>query len=89
MTRTITALHTLQDGQAVTNLGNLPGPDDYLTKTELLDMARQIHQHAIDAQRITETPVRHEMTPGYFEYPTFEESCDMGPSMLRGWNHDQ
>lgn len=85
--RTITALHTLQDGQAVTNLGNLPGPDDYLTKAELLDMARQIHQHAIDAQRITETPVRHPATPSFFEYPTFDESADMDPCMLRG-SHD-
>lgn len=68
MTRTITALHSLQDDQVVTNLGNLPGPDEYLTKAELLNMARQIHQHAIDAQRISETPVRHAMTPGYLEY---------------------
>lgn len=88
--RTITALHTLQDGKAVTSMGNLPGPDEWVTASEMLTMARQIHQHAIDAQRITETPPRHPATPAFLEYPdppTFEESCDMHPSMMRG-SHD-
>lgn len=69
MTRTITALHTLQDGKVVTSLGNLPGPDEQLAQAEMLTMARQIHQHAIDAQRITETPTRHPATPNFHECP--------------------
>ncbi len=76
MTRTITALHTLQDGQAVTNLGNLPGPDEWLTKADLLGMARQIQQHAIDAQRIGETPVRHPATPNFHEFAKPEDAHD-------------
>lgn len=86
MTRQITALHTLQNGETATALGNLPGPDDWLTASEMLGMARQIHQHAIDAQRITETPTptptRHPATPGYLEYPdppTFDESASFDP----------
>lgn len=74
--RTIIALHTLQDGQAVTSLGNLPGPDEKLPTSEMLAMARQIHQHAIDAQRIGQTPARHPATPNFHEFAKPEDAHD-------------
>lgn len=69
---TITALHTLQDGKIVTMLGNLPGPDDGLTRDELADLAQQILSAAYDNHRLSLAPMRDPMTPGYFEYPAIE-----------------
>ena len=75
-TGTLTQLHGI-DGQ-------------WMTNAELVVMARQIHQRAIDNQRMESEaahPPRHSATPNYFEYPeppTFDESCDMHPCMLRG-----
>ena len=74
-TGTLTQLHGI-DGQ-------------WMTNAQLLDLARQIHRRAIDGRRLeaeARHPPRHPMTPGYLEYPTFEESCDMDPSMLT--DHD-
>ena len=82
MRRIITALHSLQEGRAVTTLGSLPGPDEAMRHDELVDLARQIHQASIDNQMIENTPKRHPATPGYFEFPdppSFEESCDFDP----------
>jgi len=88
--RAITALHTLQDGQAVTNLGGLPGPDDYMSHDDLVALARQIQQASIDNQRLAYAPLRHPATPNYLEYPTFEESCDFEPVGIdsEGGSHD-
>lgn len=72
-TGTLTQLHGI-DGQ-------------WMTNSQLLDMARQIHRQAIDGQRLeaetnTQHPPRHPATPGYFEYPdppAFDESTDFNP----------
>lgn len=86
MNRTITALHTLQNGETVTALGNLPGPDDYMSHDDLLRLANQVQSAAIDNRRIAHAPLRHPVTPGYLEYPeppSFDESCDFGPAPAR------
>lgn len=86
--RTITALHIVRDGQPLTAIqSGLPNQNDWLTTAELLSIARQIHERAIDGQRIAAEPPRHPATPSFFEYPTFDESADMDPCMLRG-RHD-
>ncbi|WGK60557.1 hypothetical protein QAO71_10675 [Halopseudomonas sp. SMJS2] len=75
-------------------LTQLQGIDgQWMTNADLVVLARQIHQRAIDGQRLEAEaahPPRHELTPSYLEYPdppAFDESCDMHPSMLRG-SHD-
>lgn len=74
-TGTLTQLHGI-DGQ-------------WMTNADLVVLARQIHQRAIDGQRLEAEaahPPRHPATPAYLEYPdrpTFDESCDMEPSSLR------
>lgn len=85
--KVITALHKLQGDQVVTALGNLPGPDDYMSHDDLVALARQIQQASIDNQRLAYAPLRHPATPNYLEYPSFDESADMDPCMLRG-RHD-
>lgn len=86
--RTITALHIVRDGQPLTAIqSGLPNQNDWLTTAELLSIARQIHERAIDGQRNAAEHPRHPATPNYLEYPTFEESADMDPCMLRG-RHD-
>lgn len=59
--------------------------------SDLQALAYQLHRRAIDAQRLCEEAPRHEMTPGFIEYPdspppTFEESADFEPSRLT--DHD-
>lgn len=92
--RTIKALHKPQGDQVVTALGNLPGPDDYMSHDDLVALARQIQQASIDNQRMAnERPLlvggnwhrgtgitsRHDMTPNHHEFPTFEESASFDP----------
>ena len=82
MTRSITALHKPQGDQVVTALGNLPGPDDYMSHDDLVALARQIQQASIDNQRLAYAPLRHPAT-NYLEFPeppTFDESCDFEPA---------
>lgn len=75
----------------LTQLHGIDG--EWMTNADLVALARQIHQRSIDNQRLEAEaayPPRHPMTPGYLEYPdppTFDESCDMDPNMLRG-SHD-
>lgn len=93
MTRSITALHTLQGDQVVTALGNLPGPDDYMSHDDLVALARQIQQASIDNQRLAYAPLRHPATPNYLEFPeppTFDESCNFEPVGIdsEGGSHD-
>lgn len=104
MTLSITALHKPQGDQVVTALGNLPGPDDYMSHDDLVALARQIQQASIDNQRLAHAPLlfggnwhrgtgivsRHDMTPNYLEYPTLEESCDFEPIGIdsEGGSHD-
>ena len=89
MTRSITALHTLQGDQVVTALGNLPGPDDYMSHDDLVALARQIQQASIDNQWLANEPPRHPATPDPLEHPTFEESCDFEPVPMGGRsNHE-
>lgn len=81
-----------------TNTGTLTqlyGIDgQWMTNADLRELARQINQRAIDCQRLEAEaahPPRHPATPAYLEYqdpPTFDESCDMDPSMLKGQSHD-
>lgn len=75
-TGTLTQLHGI-DGQ-------------WMTNADLRELARQLNQRAIDGQRLEAEaahPSRHPATPSFFEYPTFDESTDMDPCMLRG-SHD-
>ena len=105
MTRRITALHIVRGGQPLTAIqSGLPGQCDWLTNAELLDIARQIHERAIDAQRMAnERPLliggnwhrgtcatRHDMTPNFLEYPTFDESASFDPIGIdsEGGGHD-
>ena len=90
MTLSITALHKPQGDQVVTALGNLPGPDDYMSHADLVALARQIQQASIDNQRMAYAPLRHPATPNFLEYPTFEESCDFEPAGIgsEGGSHD-
>lgn len=87
----LTARHIQgRNGQPLAVVDGFPGLQAEMTRTDLLEMSRTLHQMAIDLQRTASDPLRHPMTPGYLEYPdppTFDESCDMHPSMLRG-RHD-
>lgn len=71
----------------LTQLRGIDG--EWMTNAQLLALTRQIQRQAIDNQRLeaeAQHPPRHPATPGYFEYPTFDESADMDPAML--WDHD-
>lgn len=82
---TITALHIVRDGQPLTAIqSGLPNQNDWLTTAELLSIARQIHERAIDGQRIAAEPPRHPATPGYLEYPSFDESASFEADP-QGW----
>lgn len=93
----MTGTSNIQANTMATNTGTLTqlhGIDgQWMTNADLVVLARQIHQRAIDGQRLEAEaahPPRHPATPSYLEYPdppTFDESCDMDPNMLRG-NHD-
>ncbi|MEZ2746344.1 hypothetical protein ACBQ16_14200 [Halopseudomonas bauzanensis] len=73
------------DTGTLTQLHGVDGK--WMTNAQLLDLARQIHRRAIDGRRLeAESPLRHPATPNYLEYPTFDESADMDPAMLR--DHD-
>lgn len=89
MTRAVTALHIVRDGQPLTAIqSGLPNQNDWLTTAELLSIARQIHERAIDGQRNAAEHPRHVATPNYLEFPTFEESCDAHPLCWRRPDHD-
>ena len=90
MTLSITALHKPQGDQVVTALGNLPGPDDYMSHDDLVALARQIQQASIDNQRMAYAPLGHPATPNFLEHPTLEESCDFEPVGIdsEGGSHD-
>ena len=92
-TRDRLALVTVANTMA-TNTGTLTqihGIDgQWMTNADLRELARQLNQRAIDGQRMEAEaahPPRHPATPSFFEYPTFDESTDMDPCMLRG-RHD-
>lgn len=58
--------------------------NEWMTTEDLRRIARQLNELAIDGDRLSGVVPRHPMTPGYLEYPTFDESCDLEP-----WNdHD-
>ncbi|SDS24484.1 hypothetical protein SAMN05216198_1524 [Halopseudomonas litoralis] len=67
----------------LTQLSGIDG--EWMTNTELVRLARDAYRQAIDNQRLeaeVQYPPRHPATPSYLEYPAFDESCDMEPSML-------
>lgn len=75
----------------LTQLNGIDGR--WMTNADLRELARQIHQRAIDGQRLEAEaahPPRHPATPGYFEYPTFDESCNFEPAGIdsEGGSHD-
>ena len=87
--RTITALHIVRDGQPLTAIqSGLPNQNEWLTTAELLSIARQIHERAIDGQRKAAEHPRHAATPNYLEFPTFDESKAFEPVSLRRCIHD-
>lgn len=100
--RTITALHSWQDGHRLTKplivrhvrdrndkplciVHNLPGLDAELHPDRLEALGRQLIYAAHDARLGAQgerqypddaAPVRHEATPGFFEYPDEVEHAD-------------
>lgn len=78
----------------LTQLHGIDG--EWMTNAQLVAMAQQIHQRAIDAQRLEAEaahPPRHPATPGYLEYPdapTFDESASFEPVGIdsEGGAHD-
>lgn len=87
----LTARH-IQDrnGQPLAIVDGFPGLQAEMTRADLLEMSRTLHQMAIDLQWVTSEPPRHPATPGYFEYPTFDESCNFEPAGIdsEGGSHD-
>lgn len=103
--RAITALHIVRDGKPMSYLHGLPASHELMSNEDILDMARQLRECAIDAQRMAnERPLlfggnwhrgtgitsRHDMTPNYHEFPTFDESASFDPIGIdsEGGGHD-
>ena len=76
----ISTMHT--EGGPMIGVGNC-----WMNTTAAQKLAGDIYRAVIDAHRTEGEAYRHEMTPNYLEYPdrpTFDESADMDPCMLRG-----
>lgn len=53
--------------------------DQWMTQEAFKVLAGRINQRFNDLRHERSEPFRHESTPGYFEYPTFEESANFDP----------
>lgn len=90
--------HTVDGhGRPLSIVHNLPGLDAEFPPDRLESLGRQLIYAAHDARSGAQgehqypegaaATSRHDMTPNYLEYPSFDESKDFDPVSLRG-RHD-
>lgn len=76
----VSTMHT--EGGPMIGVGS-----NWMNTTAAQKLAGDIYRAVIDAHRTEGEAYRHEMTPSYLEYPTFDESKDFDPVSL-GDSHD-